>query len=157
MAVWEGRRVSIIRGPLKGYHGLVKADDGSSVDVELDAKLMSHGPLRQRVKLDDIQLEHMSIASSSRSNLTPPPEDLPRSITPEPVEHEESASSPWSLPQGPVWKHWLFAEEIQERLCEECIPFYVRGVPTVIFTCQDRGTWCKDSSSCKAKDRSTTE
>lgn len=55
--VWEGRRVSIIRGPLKGYHGLVKADDGSSVDVELDAKLMSHGPLRQRVKLDDIQLE----------------------------------------------------------------------------------------------------
>ncbi|KAI9431065.1 hypothetical protein F5148DRAFT_1155123 [Russula earlei] len=45
--IWEGWRVSIIRGPLNGYHGLVKADDGSSVNVELDAKLMSHGPLHQ--------------------------------------------------------------------------------------------------------------
>ncbi|KAI9437346.1 hypothetical protein F5148DRAFT_1154417, partial [Russula earlei] len=149
--VWEGRRVSIIRGPLKGYHGLVKADDGSSVDVELDAKLMSHGPLRQRVKLDDIQLEHMSIASSSRSNLTPPPEDLPRSITPEPVEHEESASSPWSLPQGPVWKHWLFAEEIQERLCEECIPFYVRGVPTSSLHAKIEGLGAKTVPAARQK------
>ena len=29
----------------------------------------------------------------------------------------------------PVWKHWLFAEEIQERLCDECIPFNIRGLP----------------------------
>ncbi|KAI9437392.1 hypothetical protein F5148DRAFT_1154378 [Russula earlei] len=141
--IWEGRRVSIIRGPLKGYHGLIKADDGSSVDIELDAKLMSHGPLRQRVKLDDIQLEHMSIALSSRSNLMPPPEDLPRSITPEPVEHKESASSPWSLPQGP--------EEIQERLCEECIPFYVRGVPTSSLHAKIEGLGAKTVPAARQK------
>jgi hypothetical protein len=29
----------------------------------------------------------------------------------------------------PAWKHWLFAEEIQERLCDECIPFNIRGLP----------------------------
>ncbi|KAI9432811.1 hypothetical protein F5148DRAFT_1154969, partial [Russula earlei] len=149
--IWEGRRVSIIRGPLKGYHGLIKADDGSSVDIELDAKLMSHGPLRQRVKLDDIQLEHMSIASLSRSNLMPPPEDLPRSITPEPVEHEESASSPWSLPQGPVWKHWLFVEEIQEWLCEECIPFHVRGVPMSSLHAKIEGLGAKTVPAARQK------
>lgn len=55
--VWEGQRVSITRGPLKGYRGLVKAEDRSGVDVELDAMLVSHGPIRQRVELQDIQLE----------------------------------------------------------------------------------------------------
>lgn len=29
----------------------------------------------------------------------------------------------------PAWKHWLFAEEIQERLCDEHIPFNIRGLP----------------------------
>ena len=28
-----------------------------------------------------------------------------------------------------AWKHWLFAEEIQERLCDESIPFNIRGLP----------------------------
>ncbi|KAI9433768.1 hypothetical protein F5148DRAFT_1154871 [Russula earlei] len=128
--IWEGWRVSIIRGPLKGYHGLVKADDGSSVNVELDAKLMSHGPLHQQVKLDDIQLE---------------------SITPEPVEHKESASSPWSLPQGPVWKHWLFVEEIQEWLCEECIPFHVWGVPTSSLHAKIEGLGAKTVPAARQK------
>ncbi|KAI9440210.1 hypothetical protein F5148DRAFT_1154094, partial [Russula earlei] len=89
--------------------------------------------------------------SSSHSNLTPPPEDLPRSITPEPVEHEESTSSPWSLPQGPVWKHWLFAEEIQERLCEECIPFHVRGVPTSSLHAKIEGLGAKTVPAARQK------
>jgi len=29
----------------------------------------------------------------------------------------------------PAWKHWLFAEEIQEWLCDECIPFDIWGLP----------------------------
>ncbi|KAI9451648.1 hypothetical protein F5148DRAFT_1152424 [Russula earlei] len=116
--VWEGQRISIIRGPLKGYHGLVKADNGMSL---------------------------------SHSNLMPPPEDLPRSITPEPVEHEENASSPWSLPQGPVWKHWLFAEEIQERLCEECIPFHVQGVPMSSLHAKIEGLGAKTVPAARQK------
>ncbi|KAI9510621.1 hypothetical protein F5148DRAFT_1147409 [Russula earlei] len=150
-SIWEGQRVSIIRGPLKGYYGLVKADNRSSVDIELDAKLMSHGPLHQWVKLDDIQLEHMLIALLGCSNLTPPPEDLPRSITPEPVEHKESASSPWSLPQGPVWKHWLFVEEIQEWLCEECIPFHVWGVPISSLHAKIEGLGAKTVPAARQK------
>ena len=54
--VWEGRRVSIIKGPLKGYRGLVKAERRDDFDIELDAKL-SHGPSRQRFHLGDFQLE----------------------------------------------------------------------------------------------------
>lgn len=76
---------------------------------------------------------------------TPPPEDLPRAVSPEPEEHEESTESPWCLGQQPgeflmntellytyskqASTHWLFAEDIQDRLREECIPFHVRGVP----------------------------
>jgi transcription elongation factor len=55
--VWEGKRISITKGPLKGYHGLVKAEDHSGVDVELDAKLTMQGQRRQRVKLGDFQPE----------------------------------------------------------------------------------------------------
>ena len=55
--VWEGQRVSIIRGPLKGYNGLVKAEDRNGVDIELDAKLASYGPTRQRFRLGEFQLE----------------------------------------------------------------------------------------------------
>jgi len=55
--VWEGKQISITTGPLKGYHGLVKAEDHSGVEVELDAKLMSQGQTRQRVKLGDFQPE----------------------------------------------------------------------------------------------------
>jgi hypothetical protein len=55
--VWEGKRISITKGPLKGYHGLVKAEDPCGIDVELDAKLMSQGQTRQRVKLGDFQPE----------------------------------------------------------------------------------------------------
>jgi hypothetical protein len=42
---------------LKGYRGLVKAEDRNGVDVELDAKLTSHGPTRQRFLLGEFQLE----------------------------------------------------------------------------------------------------
>ena len=36
----------------------------------------------------------MAVALSSRSNSTPPPEDLPCPISPGPDEREESATSP---------------------------------------------------------------
>jgi len=55
--MWEGQQISITRGPLKGYRGLVKAEDHNGVDVELDAMLVLHGPKRQWVELQDIQLE----------------------------------------------------------------------------------------------------
>ncbi len=29
----------------------------------------------------------------------------------------------------PAWKHWLFVEEIQKWLCNECIPFNIWGLP----------------------------
>jgi len=29
----------------------------------------------------------------------------------------------------PAWKHWLFAEGMQEWLCDKCIPFDIRGLP----------------------------
>ena len=54
--VWEGQRVSIIKGPLKGYRGLVKAEGRDDFDIELDAKLL-HGPSRHRFQLGDFQLE----------------------------------------------------------------------------------------------------
>ncbi len=43
----------------------------------------------------------MAVAPSSRSNATPPPEDLPHPISPGPEKREESATSPKSLPQAP--------------------------------------------------------
>src|SRR6266853_4639362 len=30
----------------------------------------------------------------------------------------------------PAWKHWLFAEEIQKWLCNECISFNIWGLPS---------------------------
>ena len=29
----------------------------------------------------------------------------------------------------PAWKHWLFVEDIQKRLCDVSIPFNIRGLP----------------------------
>jgi len=55
--VWAGQRILITKGPLKGYRGLIKAEDNNSVEVELDAKLVSHGLTTQQVNLDDVQLE----------------------------------------------------------------------------------------------------
>ena len=54
--MWEGQWIYIKKGPLKGYHGLVKAKDHGSVDVELDAKLMSQGPIKHQVKLGNFDL-----------------------------------------------------------------------------------------------------
>ena len=54
--MWEGQQIYIKKGPLKGYRGLVKAEDRCSVDVELDAKLMLQGPIRHQVKLGDFDL-----------------------------------------------------------------------------------------------------
>lgn len=90
-----------------------------------------------------ISMPAMPVASSSRLS-TPPPEVLTRPLTPEPEEHEDNI--PWSTAQRPseslgdrmdfscvysrlAWKHWLFAEELQEALGDECIPFYIRNVP----------------------------
>ena len=52
-----GKRVLITRGPLKGYHGLIKAEDQDGVDVELDATIVSHGQKRQRIKFGDFDNE----------------------------------------------------------------------------------------------------
>ena len=54
--VWEGQRVVVTKGPLKGYHGLVKAQYEDGVDVELDAKLASSGS-RQRFPIQDVFIE----------------------------------------------------------------------------------------------------
>lgn len=55
--VWEGKRVIITRGSLKGYRGLVKAEDRNGVEVELDAKAALHGQARQRFLLGEFRPE----------------------------------------------------------------------------------------------------
>ncbi|KAH9955200.1 hypothetical protein BC827DRAFT_1271936 [Russula dissimulans] len=112
-----------------GYRGLIKAKDHYGVDVELDAMLVSHGPIRQWVNLQDIQLEFDRGIAAGPSHHMPPPIDLPQVVSPEPEDHEESTDSPWCFRPGHAPRHWLFAEEIQECLREGCIPFHVRGVP----------------------------
>ncbi|KAH9016003.1 hypothetical protein EDB85DRAFT_1898417 [Lactarius pseudohatsudake] len=132
--IWEGKRVMITKGSLKGYHGLVKAEDPNGVDVELDAKIASHGLAKQHFQYGEFQVEPISmpvVASLSRLNRTPPPEDVPRAITPEPEEPEENTSCSRVSLQGLTRTHWLFAEEIQGVLREECIPFHVRGIPAL--------------------------
>jgi hypothetical protein len=47
----------ITKGSLKGYHGLVKAEDPNGVDVELDAKVASHGLAKQHFQYGDFQVE----------------------------------------------------------------------------------------------------
>ncbi|KAH9013458.1 hypothetical protein EDB85DRAFT_2158192 [Lactarius pseudohatsudake] len=132
--IWEGKRVMITKGSLKGYHGLVKAEDPNGVDVELDAKIASHGLAKQHFQYGEFQVEPISmpvVASLSRLNRTPPPEDVPRAITPEPEEPEENTSCSRVSLQGLTRTHWLFAEEIQGVLREECIPFHVWGIPAL--------------------------
>ncbi|KAF8263029.1 hypothetical protein EI94DRAFT_1879950 [Lactarius quietus] len=123
--IWEGKQIVITRGSFKGYHGLVKTEDLHSVDVELDAKVSSHGQARQRFQFGEFQLKPIAIpvASSSRLNRTPPPEDIPHTLTPDPEEPDGSTVYPQSS--------WLFAEEIQGVLREECIPFRIRGIPAL--------------------------
>jgi hypothetical protein len=55
--VLEDQRVVVTKGPLKGYHGLIKAQYEDGVDVELDAKLASSGPTRQRFPVGDVFME----------------------------------------------------------------------------------------------------
>ncbi|KAH9021944.1 hypothetical protein EDB85DRAFT_2152037 [Lactarius pseudohatsudake] len=123
--IWEGKRVMITKGSLKGYHGLVKAEDPNGVDIELDAKVASHGLAKQHFQYGEFQVEPISmpVASPSRLNRTPPPEDVPRAITPESEEPEENTAYSRSWPQG--------LEEIQGVLREECIPFHVQGIPAL--------------------------
>ena len=54
--VWGGQRILITRGPFKGYHGLVKSENRDGVEVELDAKLTSHGS-KQHSNYGDFVLE----------------------------------------------------------------------------------------------------
>jgi hypothetical protein len=56
--IWEGKRIQITRGPLKGYRGLVKTEDLHGVGVELDAKV-SHGQSSQRFQYGEFQLEYI--------------------------------------------------------------------------------------------------
>ena len=56
--VWEDQRVVVTKGPLKGYHSLVKAQYKDGVDVELDAKLASSGS-RQRLLIEDVLIESL--------------------------------------------------------------------------------------------------
>ncbi|KAF8268044.1 hypothetical protein EI94DRAFT_1700558 [Lactarius quietus] len=69
------------------------------------------------------------VASSSCLNHTPPPEDIPRTLMPDPEEPNRSTVYPWSSSQELAWTQWLFAEEIQGVLREECIPFHIQGIP----------------------------
>ncbi len=41
--MWEDQRVVIMKGPFKGYHGLIKAQCEDGVNVDLDAKLALSG------------------------------------------------------------------------------------------------------------------
>ena len=52
--VWEGQRVVVTKGPFKGYHGLVRAEDGDGVDVDLDARLAATGQTRQRLLTEQV-------------------------------------------------------------------------------------------------------
>ncbi|KAI9430089.1 hypothetical protein H4582DRAFT_2064142 [Lactarius indigo] len=80
----------------------------------------------------------MPVASPSHLNCTLPPEDVYCAIIPETAEPEEDTAYSQVLPQGlgkssvtKVWIHWLFSEEFQGVLREECIPFHVWGVPAL--------------------------
>ena len=55
--IWEGKRIIIIRGFFKGYHGLVKTEDLHGVGVELDAKISSYGQVKQHFQFGEFQLE----------------------------------------------------------------------------------------------------
>jgi hypothetical protein len=108
----------------------------------------------------------MPVASSSRLNRTPPPEVMTRPLTPEPEETEEDAR--WSIARRPseslgdrvdfscvysrkAWKHWLFAEELQEALGDECIPFHIRGVPSSSRHAKYEGLTAKTVVAAKRK------
>ena len=137
--VWEDQRVVVVKGPFKGYHGLVKAQYEDGVDVELDAKLASSGQTRQRIPIDGVSLERlvecvimqylflyawtnpvhrlaampaMPVASSSHLSRTPPPEVITRPLTPEPEEPEESI--PWSTARRP-------SESLGDRVVFSCV------------------------------------
>ena len=117
--MWEGQRVVVTKGPLKGYRGLVKVQDEDGVDVELDAKLASSGQTRQRFLIEDVFIERLvecvmqylflytwtnpfhrhTVTSSGRLSRTPPPEVMTRLLTPEPEESEKSMS--WSSARRP--------------------------------------------------------
>lgn len=189
--VWEDQRVVVAKGPLKGYHGLVKAQYEDGVNVELDAKLVS-GRTRQRFPIEDVFRERlvkcvmqylflyvwtnpfhrhtampvMPVASSNRSSGTPPPEVMIRPLTPEQEEPEEDL--PWSTARRPsesigdrldfscvysrsAWKHWLFAEELQDALGDGCIPFHIRSVPTSSPHAKYEGTTAKTVVVAKRK------
>ena len=124
-SVWEGQRVVVSKGPLKGYHGLVKAEYEGGVDVELDARLASSGQTRQRFSIENVFIEclsecvmqylfiyawtnpfhrhtsmpAMTVESSNRLTRTPSPKVMTRSLTPEREEPEESV--PWSTTPRP--------------------------------------------------------
>ncbi|KAH9083974.1 hypothetical protein EDB83DRAFT_2512287 [Lactarius deliciosus] len=106
--IWEGKRVIITRGSLKGYRGLVKAEGPTGVHVELDAKVALYGQARQHFQFGEFRLEPiaMPVASPSRLNRTSPPEDVARAVTPDPEEPEESTVYPQSSPQGMEWKYY---------------------------------------------------
>ena len=55
--IWEGKRIMIIRGSFKGYHGLVKTEDFRGVGVELDAKISSYGQVKQHFQFGEFLLE----------------------------------------------------------------------------------------------------
>lgn len=52
--IWEGWQVVVIKGSFKGYCGLVKAEDLDSVNIELDARLVS-GTTRQRFLIEQVE------------------------------------------------------------------------------------------------------
>lgn len=119
--VWVGQRVVITRGHFKGYHGLVKVQDASHVEVELDARLAASGQTRHRFEIGQVQLfveyvprclsphfdnyigRRAVVPAMPTASRTPPPEDsiLPttRAATPELEEPEQSI--PWSSDRRP--------------------------------------------------------
>ena len=54
------------------------------------------------------------------------------------------------LPQV-AWTHWLFAEELQEAVGEQCIPFYIRGVPPSSPHARFEGLTAKTVPAAKQK------
>jgi hypothetical protein len=48
-------------------------------------------------------------------------------------------------------KHWLFAEELQEALGDECIPFHIRGVPSSSCHAKYEGLTAKTVVAAKRK------
>ena len=114
----------------------------------------------------------MPVALPSRLNHTPPPEDMPRALTPGPEEPDESTvhprGSPQELGESLVLKSFMCLSRVSSDTLAPCgrdtgsikggmhsVPCL--GHPSVVSTCWFEWTHCKDGSGGKPKNTTRTE